>query len=289
MADRDMDALLFVDTNILLDFYRIRKSDISMKYLEQLEACKDRLITGSQIEMEYKKNRQKVIIESLNQFSTPDWGKLGVPAIVSTIQPAQMIEKMKKEITSQQKKINEKIQKILGNPSQNDPVYKSLQRIFKNNSPYNLNRVSKKRFSIRQLARKRFILGYPPKKTEDLSIGDAVNWEWIVRCSIDSGKDIVIVTRDTDYGAIYKDQSYLNDWLKQEFSERVSRRRKILLTDKLSKGLKIVHAAVTKEMEDEENRVIRERAAGKGEETPILRKDWEEYKKQFVPFPEQDN
>lgn len=116
-----------------------------------------------------------------------------------------------------------------------------------------------------------------------------MNWEWIVRCSIDSGKDIVIVTRDTDYGAIYKDQSYLNDWLKQEFSERVSRRRKILLTDKLSKGLKIVHAAVTKEMEDEENRVIRERAAGKGEETPILRKDWEEYKKQFVPFPEQDN
>ncbi|MDT9702339.1 PIN domain-containing protein, partial [Streptomyces sp. P17] len=75
--------LLFIDTNILLDFYRIRKSDISIKYLEQIEACKDRLITGSQVEMEYKKNRQKVIVESLNQFSKPDWGKLSAPALLA--------------------------------------------------------------------------------------------------------------------------------------------------------------------------------------------------------------
>ena len=53
----NLDALLFVDTNVLLDFYRIRNIDISTKYLEQLEACKERLILGSQIEMEYKKNR----------------------------------------------------------------------------------------------------------------------------------------------------------------------------------------------------------------------------------------
>ncbi|CAA0107347.1 hypothetical protein [Zhongshania aliphaticivorans] len=33
----DMDALLFIDTNILLDFYRDRKSDISLKFLEQIE------------------------------------------------------------------------------------------------------------------------------------------------------------------------------------------------------------------------------------------------------------
>ena len=56
MADAPiLDTLLFVDTNILLDFYRIRKSDISMKYLDQLEACKDRLIISSQIEMEKRK------------------------------------------------------------------------------------------------------------------------------------------------------------------------------------------------------------------------------------------
>jgi PIN domain len=252
----EMDALLFVDTNILLDFYRIRKSDISMKYLEQLEACEERLIVGAQIEVEYKKNRQKVIVESLTQFSTPDWGKLSTPALVAGLQASKMIEKKREEITDQYKTVNEKIQKILTNPSQNDPVFQSLQRLFKSNSPYNLNRESKKRFTIRRLARKRFCLGYPPRKSNDTSIGDAVNWEWIVQCAIDSGKDIVIVTRDNDYGVTYKDQSYLNDWLKQEFQQRVSQRRKILLTHKLSAGLKIVHAAVTEEMEKAEQQLI---------------------------------
>lgn len=254
-----MDALLFVDTNILLDFYRIRKTDISLKYLKQLEECKDRLIVGAQLEMEYKKNRQKVIIESLNQFSTPDWNKLSTPAIVATHQAANMIEKKRKEIATQYKKLNEKIQKILSNPSLNDSVFQTLQRIFKNNSEYNLDRESKQRFTIRNLAKKRFLLGYPPRKEKDTSIGDAVNWEWIIACAIKSKKDIVIVTRDTDFGAIHKGESFLNDWLKQEFNARVSQKRKIFLTSKLSEGLKIVHATVTKEMEDEENRLIEEK------------------------------
>lgn len=255
-----LDTLLFVDTNVLLDFYRIRKSDISTKYLQQLEACKDRLILGSQVEMEYKKNRQKVIVESLNSFSGPDWSKLTTPAIVSDLQASKMIEKKRKEIIAQHKKLNEKIKNILSDPGKHDPVYQTLQRLFKNDSPLNLSRERKERFAIRSLARKRFVLGYPPRKSADTSIGDAVNWEWIVKCSIDTGKHVVIVTRDTDFGAIHDGASFLNDWLKQEFSERVSQKRKIILTDKLSQGLRIVHAAVTREMEEEEARLIAERA-----------------------------
>lgn len=100
------------------------------------------------------------------------------------------------------------------------------------------------------------MLGYPPRKGSDTSIGDALNWEWIVQCSIDTGKHVVIVTRDTDYGAIHDNKSHLNDWLKQEFSERVSQKRKIVLTDKLSIGLKLVHAAVSLEMEQEEQKLL---------------------------------
>ncbi len=258
MAKDVLDTLLFVDTNVLLDFYRIRKTDISLKYLEQLEACQDRLILGSQVEMEYKKNRQRAIVESLTNFATPDWSKLTGPALVADLQAMKMIEKKKKEIGTQKNKVNEKIQNILSDPIRHDPVYQCLQRIFKHDSDFNLSRTKKERFAIRNLARRRFILGYPPRKQGDTSIGDAVNWEWIVKCSIDSGKHIVIVTRDTDYGAIYDGKSYLNDWLKQEFSERVSKKRKIILTDKLSHGLKIVHAAVTKEMEAEEERLLAE-------------------------------
>lgn len=253
-----LDTLLFVDTNVLLDFYRIRKSDIGLKYIEQLEACKDRLITGSQIEMEYKKNRQRVIVESLNNFGSPDLGKLTAPACVADLQAMKMIDKMKSELLLQKKKVDEKIQKILRDPIYNDTVYQCLQRLFKHNSPHNLSRENKQRFAIRRLARKRFILGYPPRKQNDTSIGDAINWEWIVECALKSGKHIVIVTRDSDYGTFFGGSAYLNDWLKQEFSQRVSKRRKIILTDKLSHGLKLVHAAVTQEMEDEEAKMLAE-------------------------------
>jgi len=253
-----LDSLLFVDTNVLLDFYRIRKTDISLNYLAQLEACKDRLIVGSQIEMEYKKNRQKAIVESLNNFGSPDWGKLTGPALVADHQAMKMMDKKKKEIATQKAKVDNKIRNILSDPTNYDPVYQCLQRIFKHDSPYNLARTKKERFGIRRLARKRFVLGYPPRKQADSSIGDAVNWEWVVQCSITSGKHVVIVTRDSDYGAVYEGCSYLNDWLKQEFAERVSRKRKIILTDKLSQGLKIVHAAVSKKMEEEEKRLLAE-------------------------------
>lgn len=255
----NIDALIFIDTNIFLDFYRIRKSDISTKYLEQIEACKDRLIIGSQVEMEYKKNRQEVIVESLNQFSKPDWAKLSPPALLANFQASKSIDKKKKEIEEQTKKVSDKIQKILSDPIHNDPVYQVLNRVFKSETPYNLTRENEERFKIRNLARKRFVLGYPPRKKGETSIGDAINWEWLIQCALNSGKDIVLVTRDKDYGEIYKEQSFLNDWLKQEFSQRVSQKRKVHLTNKLSQGLKAVHAAVTKEMEEAENELIEER------------------------------
>jgi hypothetical protein len=231
-----------------------------MEYLKQLELHKNSLIIGSQIEMEYKKNRQKAIVESLNTFKTPDWGKLSVPALVSDLQAAKMIVSKKKEINTQYQKVSDKIKKVLADPIGHDPVYQALQRIFKNTSEYNLDREADIRFTIRNLARKRFALGYPPRKQNDTSIGDAVNWEWIVNCSKKSGKHVVIVTRDTDFGAIYEKKSYLNDWLRQEFSERVSKRRKVILTDRLSEGLKYLHAPVTAEMESEETNVIENRA-----------------------------
>jgi hypothetical protein len=254
----EMDALLFVDTNILLDFYRDRKSDVSMKFLEQIEACRDRLILGSQVEMEYKKNRQHVILESLGKFGAPDWGKLSAPALVSETQAAGMIDKHRKELVKQQKILTEKIQAILERPATQDEVYKVLQRVFKHKSPYNLDREDKRRFAIRRLARKRFSLGYPPRKKNDTSYGDSINWEWLIQCSIDSGKDVVIVTRDTDFGVTYKNKSYLNDWLAQEFKQRVSQKRKLKLTASLSEGLKIVHAKVTKEMEAAERAMLSE-------------------------------
>lgn len=251
-----MEALIFIDTNIFLDFYRIRSSEISLSYLELIDNNHDKIITGNQIEMEFKKNRQKVIIETISKIKTPNWETLTPPAILSEAKPTDVIEKKKKEIAKQQKKLRDRILKILKNPASNDPVYQTLQRLFKNDSELNLNRDKKIRFTIRNLAKKRFILGYPPRKKDDNSIGDAINWEWIIKCAEETGKNIIIVTRDSDYGIIYEKEGILNDWLLQEFKERISRKRRIILTDRLSWAFEQIKISVTKEMIEEEERLI---------------------------------
>jgi hypothetical protein len=86
-----------------------------------------------------------------------------------------------------------------------------VQRLLKHKGPYNLSRDKEVRFEIRELAQKRFTLGYPPRKQGDQSIGDAINWEWIVRCAEESGSGVVIVTRDSDYGLPIGGKPALND------------------------------------------------------------------------------
>lgn len=253
-----VDALIFVDTNILLDFYRVRSGGVGLELLDLIEAHKDVLITGAQVEMEYKKNRQRVILEALNAQKTPDWSGLTSPAFLANAKPAQMIATSKKTITSQQAKLKTRIVSILDRPNISDPVFKTLSRVFKNNCEYNLTRDKKVRFTIRNLARKRFVLGYPPRKQNDTSIGDAVNWEWIVHCAKDSGKDIIIVTRDTDYGVSYDRKFFLNDWLRLEFKERISQKRNIILSDRLAQAFKLVAISVSAKAEEEENKLVAE-------------------------------
>ncbi len=253
---QNLDALIFIDTNIFLDFYRMRKSDVSIKYLQEIENHKDLIITSNQVEMEFKKNRQEVILETISEVKKNVNINLSVPTILSDARAVENIRKSKKVIEDQQKRLKLQIERILKNPSTNDPVYRSLQKLFNHNSPINLNRENKVRFAIRKLALKRFILGYPPRKKTDNSIGDAINWEWIIKSAGNTGKHIIIVTRDTDFGAIYDGDSYLNDWLTQEFKQRVSRKRKIIITDKLSLAFQYVDVPVTKEMIEEEEKVI---------------------------------
>src|SRR5690606_29447437 len=76
------------------------------------------------------------------------------------------------------------------------------------------------------------------------------------RCALESKKHIVIVTRDSDYGVIVKGKMFLNDWLRQEFKERVKGRQRLLLTHKLADGLRAVHATVTEDMEDAERDLL---------------------------------
>lgn len=251
-----LDALLFVDTNIYLDFYRVRGRDAGLSVLSQLGKHLDRLIVTSQVEMEFLKNRQSAILESLRLAKKPDWTGTNVPSFLLESKPSKAFETAKRQVDAQVERMRKRISRVLTSPSKHDPVFQAVRPLFRSGTTFCLSRENDARSTIRRLALKRFALGYPPRKPSDTSIGDAINWEWIVRCAQDSGKHIIIVSRDSDFGASFSGTPALNDWLRQEFSERVSKKRQILLTDRLTDAFRRVAIPVTPKEVEQENALL---------------------------------
>lgn len=247
--------LIFVDTNIFLDFYRLG-GEAATRQLKALEKHTDSLIICEQVWMEFLKNRQSVILQGLQQIKHPT--NTEVPAIVVDSQATKMLHRKTKEASDNVKRLKKTMENILFEPMHHDNVYKGVARIFKAGTKYNLKRPSKERYAVRNLARKRFVLGYPPRKKGDTSIGDAINWEWIIRCAQNSNENhhILIVSRDSDFGINYKDDSFINDWLYREFKDRVSQKRRIELTSKLTLALKRLDETVTQQDEEVERKII---------------------------------
>ena len=86
--------LIFVDTNIYLDFYR-QSGESAKRQMESLEKHKDRLIVSEQIRMEFLKNRQKVILKAFADIKTPQ--KTSVPQILNGSEPARRLRKSERE------------------------------------------------------------------------------------------------------------------------------------------------------------------------------------------------
>ena len=237
--------LLFVDTNIFLDFYRSR-SDAGISLLSKIDALHDKIITTCQVEMEFKKNRQKVISESVSLLKPPEFS-LVTPAFLSD---AKTVELIKKRIADAKKRVGvlkARILSTLENPQAKDRIYQTAQRLFTNKSKLNLRHDTPEYNRIWRKAFRRFLEGRPPRKKEDTSAGDAINWEWIVRCIEDTNRDVIIVSRDADYGLTMNGKGYANNWLSEEIKERVNQQRKLILVDRLSAALKLLDVKVTRE------------------------------------------
>ncbi|MDD5596846.1 MAG: PIN domain-containing protein [Victivallaceae bacterium] len=139
-----------------------------------------------------------------------------------------------------------------------------MQKLVKYKSQYNLclyDETSEEFLNTVSLANTYFNRAYPPRKKKDTSCGDRINWEWCLHCvkNIDDDSqthDLVIVSRDSDYGITYNGQSYINDWLRKEFAEKISRKRKIILTNSLVEGLKHIDVTVSRQTELAEKREI---------------------------------
>ncbi len=237
--------LLFIDTNIWLNFYRGRGADLSLKLLDHVQKISSKLVITYQVQMEFKKNRQGAILDGISELRAvsvpPRFGIFSDNEATAGI--AESAKQVKKHISA----LKSNLAKALKEPEKHDPVYIACELLFSKSDNVSLLRSNPVRRTVRERAQKRFLHGYPPRKKGDTSFGDALNWEWMVECAKAQDADLVIVSQDSDYGSSLEDVCYPNDHLRQEFTERVGKKRSVSLHHYLTDALALFAVNISPE------------------------------------------
>jgi len=213
---------LFLDANVLLDFYRFGDDDLSeiRKTLALITGNELQLYTNQHLKDEISRNREKVISESLAEIKSlnyrikaPNYGK-------DLVEYADLTAKLKEANTSLAHLINA-LQKLIADRTlPADSLISDL-----------LSASQKVAISIEILdrAKDRTALLNPPGKKG--SLGDSLHWECLL--SIPHNYNCDIVSRDGDF-ASELDQKRMKDFLVEEWLEKFGKHAKISLFRSLS-------------------------------------------------------
>lgn len=241
------DYLIFVDTNVFLDLYRSR-GDSTPAYLEKLTDCADRLIGTFQVREEFERNRIKVIQATMGEFKLPPPPK--VPSLFADAKAKSGFERAQRDLAARHKAMKDRLARAIQKPG-GDPAYTLTKKVL-SSSAYWLDYDAEEASSIIKRATLRAARGSPPKKDRDATLGDAINWEWCLHVCSGQSKDLVIVSRDSDYGARVGNRAVPNTFLTEEFKRRVSKKRKLVLTPQLTEALKLLGGNISKKDQEEE-------------------------------------
>src|SRR5262245_33892809 len=109
------DYLIFIDTNILLDFYR-QGFDPNLSILKRLDQNVSRFITTAQVEMEFKKNRQAVILKAYEELKAPeDLTKVKLPAFLGSSTEGKDLKRLADQIKKHVGVLRTRLSNILEN------------------------------------------------------------------------------------------------------------------------------------------------------------------------------
>jgi hypothetical protein len=208
------DALLFVDSNQYLDLYR---RDKGKKLLAPLGEQAGYIFVTRQVVAEVERRKVTVAADFLNQkfrelalqtFNVPDHLS-GTGTAHGKDIPPQM-----REIARGIGEVNEKVGALaLGIMEQisrsEDEVSRALAPIFANAVPHSDEELRR--------ARDRRELGNPPGKGTN-PLGDQLIWEQILT-HFGGKTKLWIISRDGDYGTIYRGKGFLNRFLLEELSK----------------------------------------------------------------------
>lgn len=195
---------LFIDTNILLGFYRYSKDDLTkLNQLEDLivKTSDINLIVTSQQVDEFYRNRDKVIADVVKELSTA----ISIPQLFSGHADYKAIKKQAEMIRAEVERVkNETLEAAQDGSLKADAI---ISRLFKDAIVVDAATVAK--------AKRRSDVGNPPGKAG--SIGDAINWELLLS-TVPLNENLHIVSRDGDFASAL-DKTKLNSFLQKEWDK----------------------------------------------------------------------
>lgn len=200
--------LLFIDSNILLNFYDFYDEDLDQlnKLADLIEAGEIKLFLTTQVLNEVKKNRDLRLKVAYEKFSNHKH-EIPMPIFCKNYEEYSDIKKIHKILDKIKSKLSKKISiDIQSRQLKADFVIDLLidKSVLIKSDKYLENAIKRHQF------------GRPPGK-KDRSYGDEINWESLIAETTEEG-DFVIVSTDGDYASAV-DEYELKDYLVDEWKE----------------------------------------------------------------------
>ena len=190
MANKKTGAHLFIDTNVLLNFFAYSKDDLEQlkKLVKLIHAKTIKLYLPQQVVDEFLRNRDAKLAESFLKFRSLSIS--GCPSFMLTLP----------EYLAYQKAVNtvEKAHSILTKSAKEAANSRELaadKTVASLIERAGTIAITEEHYTA---AERRHKLGNPPGKSD--SMGDQLNWE-ILLTSVPSGASLHIVTKDGDYAS----------------------------------------------------------------------------------------
>lgn len=217
---------IFIDTNIILDFYRMNNKNSINEILKEMKKYKKYFISTKQSQDEFLRNRDRTITDFIEELKKQNY-KVNTNNVISTLNSYDEYHDSIIKANKNTKKIINEVKKLIENPDM-DIVYKIY---------LDLNEIAYSRTNeIIERAQKRKIIGNPPSSKKE-TCGDEIIWETLLEyCN----EDLIIVSRDSTFSANY-------NFLKGEFKKY--RNRTLKVVDSITKAIEFNQEKPPKELE----------------------------------------
>lgn len=182
---------IFIDTNILLDIYHLSGPDLEelRKLTRMVQKGKVDLLVSTQVVDEFWRNRERVIANAMTAFKDTK-AVTKIPNIIRVYPEAKELKQAADKVNEMVKMLSAKATAdIEGDALKADAVVKEL---------LDAVTVGDITDQIVLRAQRRTAVGNPPGKPD--SLGDALNWEWLLEQEIEFWDDeLILISSDNDY------------------------------------------------------------------------------------------